>query len=440
MNRNEFARRRQQLLGMMGEGAIAILPAKQVSKRNRNNEYSYRADSDLYYLSGFPEPEAVLVLVPGRKHGEYILFCREQDEHTERWSGSLAGQEGAVQQYDADDSFPIADIDDILPGLLENRTRVYYTMGREHGFDQHLIDWINRLRGKARAGVHIPDNIIALDHLLHEMRLIKSAAEIRVMRRAAQISVQAHCRAMQICRPGLYEYQIEAELLHAFMYNGCRSPAYSSIVAGGKNACILHYIQNHDKLKNGDLLLVDAGAEDQNYAADITSTFPVNGKFRRTQKALYNIVLLAQQTAIAQIKPGKHWNDPHEAAVRIITEGLVKLGLLKGKTSTLIRKESYKRFFMHRTGHWLGMDVHDVGEYKVGDSWRVLEPGMVMTVEPGIYIPAGCRGVDKKWWNIGIRIEDDILVTKTGCEVLSAGVPRTVEEIEEFMRGTGSRS
>jgi len=436
LNRNEFARRRQHLTRMMGEGTIAILPAKPVSKRNRDNEYPYRPDSDFWYLTGFPEPEAVLVLIPGRKHGEYILFCRERDAQMERWSGSVAGQEGAIEKYGADDSFPIADIDDILPGLLENRSQVYYTMGRERGFDQQLIGWINRLRGKARAGVHVPDNIIALDHLLHEMRLIKSAAEIKLMRYAAQVSAQAHCRAMRACRPGLYEYQIEAELLHEFVYNGCRFPAYSSIVAGGENACVLHYIDNRDRLKNNDLLLIDAGAEYQNYASDITRTFPVNGKFRRPQKALYNVVLAAQQAAIAQVKPGNHWNEPHEAAVQVITEGLVKLGLLKGKVGTLVKKEAYKPFFMHRTGHWLGMDVHDVGEYKVGDSWRVLEPGMVMTVEPGIYIPPKSRGVDKKWWNIGIRIEDDILVTKSGCEVLTAGVPRTVEEIEALMRSS----
>ncbi len=433
MRPDEFARRRRRLLQMMGEGAIAILPAPPVCLRNRHNEYPYRPDSDLFYLTGFPEPEAVLVLIPGRSHGEYILFCRERDPRMEQWSGARAGQEGAVQQYGADDSFPISDIDDILPGLLENRSRVYYTMGRVRDFDQRLIGWINRLRGRARSGVHAPDNITALEHLLHEMRLIKSAAEIKAMRRAASITVQAHRRAMRLCRPGLHEYQIEAELLHQFVSEGCRSPAYSSIVAAGGNGCILHYTANSARLRRGDLLLVDAGAEYQNYAADVTTTFPVSGRFRPAQRALYNVVLAAQREAIAAIAPGRHWNEPHEAAVRVITEGLVELGLLRGRVATLIRKESYKRFFMHRTGHWLGMDVHDVGEYKVGESWRMLEPGMVMTVEPGVYIPAGSRGVDRKWWNIGIRIEDDVLVTRDGHEILSAGLPRTVEEIEAFM-------
>ncbi len=433
MRPDEFARRRRRLLQMMGEGAIAILPAPPVCLRNRHNEYPYRPDSDLFYLTGFPEPEAALVLIPGRSHGEYILFCRERDPRMEQWSGARAGQEGAVQQYGADDSFPISDIDDILPGLLENRSRVYYTMGRVRDFDQRLIGWINRLRGRARSGVHAPDNITALEHLLHEMRLIKSAAEIKAMRRAAAVTVQAHRRAMRLCRPGLHEYQIEAELLHQFVSEGCRSPAYSSIVAAGGNGCILHYTANSARLRRGDLLLVDAGAEYQNYAADVTTTFPVSGRFRPAQRALYNVVLAAQREAIAAIAPGRHWNEPHEAAVRVITEGLVELGLLRGRVATLIRKESYKRFFMHRTGHWLGMDVHDVGEYKVGESWRMLEPGMVMTVEPGVYIPAGSRGVDRKWWNIGIRIEDDVLVTRDGHEILSAGLPRTVEEIEAFM-------
>ncbi len=434
MKRSEFSKRRQHLLRMMGEGAIAILPAKPVSKRNRDTEYPYRPDSDFWYLSGFPEPDAVLVLIPGRKHGEYLLFCRERDAQIEQWNGSVAGQEGAVEQYGADDSFPVTDIDDILPGLLENRNQVYYTMGRDQVFDQRLIGWINQLRGKARAGIHVPDNITSLDHMLHEMRLIKSATEIKRMRYAAQVSARAHCRAMRACRPGMREYQIEAELLHEFVFSGCRYPAYSAIVAGGANACVLHYTDNQDRLKASDLLLIDAGAEYQNYASDITRTFPVNGKFRRAQKALYNVVLEAQLAAIERIRPGNHWNEPHEAAVQVITQGLVELGLLKGRVATLVRKEAYKPFFMHRTGHWLGMDVHDVGEYKVGDSWRVLEPGMVMTVEPGIYIPPGVRGIDKKWWNIGIRIEDDVLVTKTGHEVLSAGVPKTVEEIEALMR------
>jgi len=433
MSNQEFARRRKHLMQSMGEGSIAILPAAPIQYRNRDSEYHYRPDSDFYYLTGFPEPEAVLVLKPGREHGEYILFCRERDPKSEIWVGPRAGQEGAVEQYAADDSFPVDDMDDILPGLLEGVDRVFYTMGNHSDFDKRVIDWVSHLRHQSRAGVHTPGEFIALDHLLHDMRLIKSSFELKAMRQAAVTSARAHCRAMQLCKPGMYEYQLEAELLHSFMQQGSRFPAYSSIVGGGANACVLHYVDNRDKLKNGDLLLIDAGAEYEYYAADISRTFPVNGKFSAAQRELYQIVLDAQLAAIAQVKPGNHWNDPHEAAVRVMTEGLLRVGILKGKLETLIEKEKYKTYYMHRTGHWLGMDVHDVGDYKIDDEWRLLEPGMVMTVEPGLYIPANSKGVDKKWWNIGIRIEDDVLVTKTGHEVLTADVPKDIDGIEALM-------
>lgn len=433
MSNQEFSRRRKHLMQSMGEGAIAILPAAPARFRNRDSEYPYRPDSDFYYLTGFPEPEAVMILKPGREHGEYILFCRERDPKSEIWVGPRAGQEGAVSQYGADDSFPIDDMDDILPGLLEGVDRVFYTMGNHSAFDKRLIDWVNHLRKQSRAGVHTPGEFIALDHLLHDMRLIKSSHELKAMRKAAAISAAAHCRAMQTCKPGMWEYQIEAELLHSFMQQGARFPAYSSIVGGGANACTLHYVDNRDKLKNGDLLLIDAGAEYDYYAADISRTFPVNGRFSPAQRDLYQVVLDAQLAAIEQVKPGNHWNDPHEAAVRVITEGLVSLGILKGKVGNLIEKEKYKSLYMHRTGHWLGMDVHDVGDYKIDDEWRQLEAGMVMTVEPGLYIPAGSKGVAEKWWDIGIRIEDDVLVTKQGHEILTAGVPKDIDAIESLM-------
>jgi len=418
---------------MMGDDSIAILPSAPVRMRNRDVEYPYRQDSDFHYLSGFAEPESVIVLVPGREHGEYILFCRERDPEMETWHGRRAGQEGAVETFGAHDSFPITDIDDILPGLLEHRERVYYTMGTQPDFDQRLISWVNRLRTKSRAGVHTPGEFVALDHILHDMRLYKSREEIKAMRKAAAISADAHCRAMQVCAPGLREFQVEAVMIEAFMQGGAQSVAYPPIVGGGANGCILHYTENNAALKDGDLLLIDAGAEYECYAADITRTFPVNGRFSRAQRALYEVVLEAQAAAIAQVKPGNHWNDPHEAAVQVLTEGLVALGILKGRVKQLIKNEAYRRFYMHRTGHWLGMDVHDVGDYKVDDEWRVLEPGMTLTVEPGLYVPAGSKGVAKKWWDIGIRIEDDVLVTKSGCEVLSAGVPKTVADIEALM-------
>jgi Xaa-Pro aminopeptidase len=311
-------------------------------------------------------------------------------------------------------------------------------MGCNSDFDSQVMAWIKLLRKQSRSGVHAPGEFISLDHFLHDMRLYKSAAEVKAMRTAAQISAQAHCRAMQSCRPGLMEYQIEAELLHAFMTGGAREPAYPSIVGGGENGCILHYTENESPLRDGDLLLIDAGAEFEYYAADITRTFPVNGTYSREQRQLYELVLKAQYAAIDKVQPGNHWNEPHEAVVKVITRGLVELGLLKGSVTTLIKEEAYRKFFMHRTGHWLGMDVHDVGDYKVGDEWRVLEPGMVMTVEPGLYIPAGSKGVAKKWWNIGIRIEDDVLVTKDGCEVLTCDVPKEPDEIEALMAEGGA--
>lgn len=434
MKITEFARRRKQLMRMMGNQSIAILPTALEKVRNRDAEYPFRPDSDFYYLTGFPEPEAVLVLVPGRKHGETILFVRDRDLERETWNGRRAGPEGACEQYGADDAFPISDIDDILPGLLEGRERVFYTMGVHPDFDAHVIGWLSRIREGSRSGQRTPGEFVSLEHLLHDMRLYKSPAEIKIMKHAAKVAASAHRRAMQVCEPGRWEYEIEAEFIHEFRRQGCQH-AYNPIVGGGANGCILHYNENNMQLNAGDLLLIDAGAEYSCYASDITRTFPVSGRFSAAQRALYEIVLAAQAAAIKKIKPGNHWNDPHDAAVKVLTKGLVDLGILKGKVSKLIKDAAYKRFYMHRTGHWLGMDVHDVGDYKVGDAWRILEPGMVMTVEPGLYIPAGSKGVARKWWNIGIRIEDDVVVTKQGCDVISSGVPKTVAEIEALMAG-----
>jgi len=434
IGRKEFMRRRKQLIRMMGRGSIAIIPAAPVKTRNRDVEYSYRPDSDFQYITGFGEPEAVAVLIPGREHGEYLLFCRERDPKMETWSGRRAGTEGAVQQYGADDAFPIGDIDEILPGLIEKCDRVFYTMGTHPEFDRHVLDWVKRIREGSRSGSRAPDEFVSLEHLLHDMRLYKSRSEIRVMRNAAKVTCRAHRRAMQSCRPGRHEFEIEAELLHEFRLANMQ-PAYPCIVGGGENGCILHYTDNRAELRGGDLLLIDAGAEYDCYASDVTRTFPVNGRFTPSQKALYEVVLAAQEAAIEQVRPGNDWNAPHAAAIKALTRGLVRLGILRGKPADLIRKEAYRRFYMHRTGHWLGMDVHDVGDYKVGGEWRVLEPGMVLTVEPGIYIPAESRGVAKKWWNIGIRIEDDVLVTNEGREVLSVDAPKRIDEIEALMGG-----
>ena len=432
IGRDEFARRRRQLLKQMSRDSIAILPAAPVRHRNNDVEYAYRQDSDFFYVTGFGEPEAVAVLIPGREQAEYILFVRDRDPARETWDGKRAGPAGAQRDYGADDAFPITDLDDILPGLLENRSRVYYEMGMYADFDQRIVGWVNGLRTQARNGRHPPQEIVALDHVLHDMRLFKSKVEVDVMRESARIAARAHIRAMKYCKPGRKEFEVMAELVHEFRLSNADT-SYYPIVGGGPNSCILHYHENDQTLKSGDLLLIDAGCEYESYASDITRTFPIGGKFTAEQRAIYDIVLEANHAAIEKVRPGNHWNEPHMAAVHVVTQGLVKLGLLKGRVAKLERDGAYRRFFMHRTGHWLGMDVHDVGDYKVGDEWRVLEPGMALTIEPGIYIPAGSRGVPKRFHNIGIRIEDDVVVTKKGCEVLTAHAPKDADEIERVM-------
>jgi len=429
----DFARRRKQFLRMVGTGNIAVIASASILQRNSDVEFHFRQNSDFFYLSGFDEPESVIVFVPGREQGEYVLFCREFDEKTALWVGASAGLEGAINDHAVDDAFPIDDIDDILPGLLENKNRLYFPMGAQPEFDQQLMDWSQQVRGRARTGVSAPAEFISSDHILHEMRLIKSAQEIKLMKKAAKISVKAHIKAMQSCRPGMYEYQVDANIKYCFMSHGAQQEAYPAIVGGGSNGCVLHYIDNNALLNDGDLLLIDAGCEWQKYASDITRTFPVNGVFSDEQKARYQMVLNAQYAAIEQVKPGNHWNDPHDAAIEVLTKGLVALGLLKGRVSTLIKNEAYKPYYMHRTGHWLGMDVHDVGDYKLDSQWRLLEPGMVLTVEPGLYIQPDAKEVDEKWRGVGIRIEDDVLVTKKGHEVLTDSAPKEVKDIEALM-------
>jgi Xaa-Pro aminopeptidase len=430
----EFKQRRKQLMRRMKKNGIAILSSAPAAVRNRDVEYPYRQSSDFHYLTGFDEPDAIVVLIPGRKEGEYVLFCREFDVSLAIWTGKHAGLEGAVDTHGADEAHPIYEFPEKLPFLLENRDRVYYPVGENEDLDQQVRQAVNAVRAKSRGGVRAPTEFIVVDKLVHEMRLFKSKTELNVMRRAAEVSAQAHCRAMRFCKPGLREYEVEAEFVHESTRHGMRSQAYPAIVAGGNNACVLHYTTNDDILRDGDLLLIDAGAECNNYAADITRTFPISGKFSEPQKLLYELVLEAQLAAIRAVKPGKRWIEPHEAAVKVLTKGLVELGLLKGKVNKLIKDEAYKPFFMHRTGHWLGMDVHDVGDYRDEDGeWRKLEPGMVLTVEPGLYVAADCDSVDPKWRGIGIRIEDDVVVTEDGCEILTSGVPKSVADIEALM-------
>lgn len=436
----EYAQRRKNLMAVMAPNSVAIVPAAQEQTRSRDTEFPFRQDSDLLYLCGFDEPEALLVLLPGREDGEYILFCRARDPAREIWDGHRAGPEGACEFYGADEAFPVTEINDLLPRFMEGRERVYYAMGRRPEFDRQVMGWVNSIRSKARSGAHPPGEFVDLDQLLHNQRLFKSSAELELMARSAEIAGDAHCRAMRRCQPGLYEYQLEAEILHEFAYKGARFPAYTSIVGGGANACVLHYISNGDLLKSGDLVLIDAGCEYQGYASDVTRTFPVSGVFSPEQKALYEVVLAAQAAALAEVRPGNPWNAPHDASVRVITQGLLELGLLQGVLEELIDAGAYKTFYMHRVGHWLGMDVHDVGDYKEQGQWRVLAAGMVMTVEPGIYVAPDNQAVEARWRGIGIRIEDDVAVTADGHQVLSSKAPKTVADIEALMAEQGAHT
>ena len=422
---------RREVLSRRLKGGVAIVPTAPERMRNRDSDYPYRFDSYFYYLTGFGEPESVFVLVGG-KNPRAILFCREKNPERELWDGVRCGPRAARKTYGFDETWPIETLDEKLPQLLANKDSVYYPTGMDASWDTRVIGWVNQVRSQARSGVSAPGDIRDIRVILDEMRLIKDDHEIGVMRRAAAISAAAHCRAMQATRPGRMEFEIEAELLHEFRRNGSQFPAYSSIVAGGANACILHYRENNARLKCGDILLIDAGCELDGYASDITRSFPVDGRFSKAQREIYELVLAAQAAAIASVRPGKSWQAPHDAAVRVLVRGFIKLGLCKGSVSDVIASGDYRRFYMHRTGHWLGLDVHDAGEYKQDGAWKTLRPGMVLTVEPGCYIrPA--PNVPKQYWNIGIRIEDDVLVTKTGCEVITAAAPKTVAQIEALM-------
>ncbi|OQP78180.1 Xaa-Pro aminopeptidase [Xanthomonas phaseoli pv. syngonii LMG 9055] len=430
----EYARRRKQLMQMAGEQAILILPAAPERVRSHDTHYPYRQDSDFWYLSGFPEPEAVLVLVPGRKHGEAILFCRERDAEREAWDGPREGQEGAVERYGMDDAYPIDDVDEILPGLLEGRSRVYYHFGRDVDFDLKLIGWLKRVREQVRHGAQPPHEFLELGHLLHEQRLFKSRDEIALMQQAADISVRAHRAAMRLARPGVHEYALQAEVEREFRAADAW-PAYGSIVGTGSNACVLHYRANTARSRDGELVLIDAGAEYRGYAADITRTFPVNGRFTPAQRALHDLVGAAQAAALAQARPGVAYEAGHLAAVETLTEGLLRLGLLKGKLERNIADGHYKRFYRHKTGHWLGLDVHDVGDYRLAGDSRLLEPGMVFTIEPGLYVSADDTSVEAKWRGIGIRTEDNVLITADGHRVLTGALARSADEIEAGMAG-----
>ena len=430
---DEYAARRARLMQAMGPDGIAIVPAAREVIRNRDTHYKFRQDSDFRYLTGFPEPEAVAVLAPGRPDGEYLLFVRPRDPASEVWTGYRAGPEGARERYRADRGLPLAELPRMLPALLGGRARVYYTLGEHPEFDPQLTACVREIREVSRRGASAPVEFVALETTLHEQRLLKTEAELALLAHAGTVSARAHVRAMKYARPGRYEYQLAAEIHHEFELEGME-PGYGTIVGTGANACILHYVENASPLKDGDLVLIDAGGEHRGYTADITRCFPANGKFSGPQKAIYEVVLAAQKAAILELKPGASSARPHEVATRVLAEGMVALGLLKGDPATLIQEEKHKRFFMHGTGHWLGMDVHDVGRYKVDGAARPFTAGMVMTVEPGLYVAPGTDGVDERYWGIGVRIEDDVVVTARGPRVLTGGVPKDIPEIEALMR------
>lgn len=430
----EWQKRRQRLLQKMGPDGVAIISAAPIRYRNGSVHFAYRQDSDFYYLTGFSEPDAVAVLVPNHDEGEFLLFVRPKDSTRERWDGSRAGPLGAKRDYRADEAYSIDELDDVLPKILETRPRVFYTMGLNTEFDQRVVGWVNRLRSQAKNGLHAPQEFVALDYQLHEMRLIKSAAEIKAMQASADLAVRAHQRAMRASHAGMFEYELAAEIYHEFHRHNAVM-AYEPIVGGGPNACTLHYRDNKAKLLDGDLVLIDAGCELDYYASDITRTFPVNGRFSRAQALIYDVVLKAQLAAIDACRVGREWNAPHDAAVTVLTDGLIELGFLKGNRDQLIEAGAYRNWFMHKTGHWLGMDVHDVGEYKKGRQWRALENGMVLTVEPGLYVAADDESAPQEFRGMGIRIEDDVWVHVDGATVLTAKAPKTREAIEALMAG-----
>ena len=428
----EAAHRRSRLAERMGEACVAVVPAAFEQPRNRDVHHPFRQDSDFFYLTGFPEPEAVAVIAPGRPEGAFILFCRPKDAKREQWDGRRAGPEGAMADYGADQAHPLDQLDEELPKLLVGRRRVVFPLGRDVAWDRRLMGWLRRARGVARGCPTLPTTVELPQHFIHELRLIKSTAELEAMRRAAGVTVAAHRRAMQTVQAGMPEFELEAEMLSIFHRFGGQ-PAYPSIVAGGANACILHYVENRQRLRDGDLVLIDAGCELDGYAADITRTFPVNGTFSGEQRAVYELVLAAQQAAMDAVAPGRSFDDFHAAATRVLVQGMVDLGWLSGEVDTLIEEKAHHAFYPHRTGHWLGMDVHDVGLPGEDNRWRPLEPGMVVTVEPGLYVMPGAEGVEPRWHGIGVRIEDDVVVTEEGARNLTAGAPKAPDELEGWI-------
>jgi len=431
----EYKTRRQKFLAQLPKNAIAILPTAPERHKTADSYYDYHPDNSFYYLTGYDEPNCVAVFMPGRTEGEFLLFNMLKIREQEIWTGFRVGQEAAVSEYGANQAFPMTEFDQMLPELLTGRESLYFALGRNPEYDQKIILALNELRGRVRSGVAVPDTIINVEKIIFEMRLIKTEAEIDLLRTAGQISVGAHKKIMKICKPGMNEFHIAAEIMYELLNGGCQSTAYGSIVAGGENGIVLHYQANNAELKSGDLLLVDAGGEYQFYDADITTTFPVNGKFSTEQKLIYDLVLKAQHAAFSKIKPGIAWWTLQETILQVFAEGLLALGILQGSVEKILEDKSYFKFYMHNSGHWLGLDTHDVGAYKVNGEWRKLAKGMVFTVEPGLYLSKDIPGLDPKWHDIAVRIEDDVVVTESGYDILTKGLPRTTDEIEAFMKG-----
>ena len=443
MNIDRYRERRARVLQAMADrgGGVAIQFTAPERIRNRDSEYPYRFDSSFWYLTGFGEPESAVVLVAHGGRREALLFCREKHEEREIWDGFRYGPELAQAAFGFDAAHSIERMDEVVPELIADAPALFYALGASEALDGRVHAWLQKVRSQSRTGRRAPASALDLTAIVDEMRLVKDAAELETMRRAARISASAHARAMQACRPGMREFEMEAELLHEFRRHGAQSPAYTSIVAAGPNACVLHYAAGHAEARDGDLVLIDAACEVDGYASDITRTFPANGRFTGEQRAVYDVVLAAQLAAIENVRPGVDVNAAHEAATRVLTQGLIDLGLLSGSLDGALESKSFRQFFMHKTGHWLGLDVHDVGDYREPGAavqgeerpWRVLAPGMVTTVEPGLYIrPA--PNVDERFHHIGIRIEDDVAVTASGCEVLSIDAPKASGEIEALMR------
>lgn len=434
ISQKEYQQRRNDLMQQLPENSIAIICTRPEYPRTQDCSYRFRPASNFYYLTGFKEPEAIAVLIPGRPEGEYILFNRINDPHQEMWHGHRAGQTGAVNDFLADQAYPIEEFSDIVPELIKNKSVLAYQFGFENDIDDEIATWRDAIRQQIRQGATFPATIINISEMINEMRVVKSPAEIEVLKKAGAINTLAHKRAMQMCTPGMTELQLFSELNYVYGQHNCLDLAYDPIVAGGKNACTLHYLAGTKTLDDGDLVLIDMGEEYECYGSDVTRTFPINGKFSPEQKIIYQLVLDVQLALIDMIKPGIPYNSIQTKAIRLLTEGLVNIGLLSGDVDALIESKAYFDFYPHGAGHWMGLDIHDVSNYKINGEWRLLEPGMVFTIEPGIYIQPDNTNVDAKWRGIGVRIEDNIVVTATGCENFNANLPKTIEEIEALMQ------